>query len=335
MERRLDRPIPSAEKIAFLRALSACDPDERFRNPDSMARFFIGPKWRLLLRFHRFTRRFVFSRCPRTYYYHFVRTKIIDEYLIDEIQNGMKQLVILGAGNDSRAYRFSQHLENVKVFELDFPGTQVLKKSRLLRHISELPRHVAYVPIDFNSQYLLTTLIEHGFDRAQRSLFIMEGLTYFLRKNTIDRIFKCIANHSPDGSTVVFDYILQQYLDDESHDPQSIVQRQYKHGEPLFFGIPDRYTESFVEFQGFRLQSDLGRSELEKKYLAGRIQRKSVGILDCFRIVRAEVHRSEENQLLDYVNTLLREEEIFTPIFMPYSFLTLNKMHMGQPIKHN
>ena len=81
------------------------------------------------------------------------RERYIDDYLQSCIDDGLEQLVILGAGYDSRAYRFEK-LKRVKVFEVDHPATQRVKVARLKEALGELPENVVFVPIDFTKETL-------------------------------------------------------------------------------------------------------------------------------------------------------------------------------------
>ena len=125
------KPSYTAEGVAAWRAAGNREPDERIRNPDYMAVSFLGWKLRLIAGFKPLTAlalRTFQKRVPGGYYFHIARTKHIDEMLERAIGGGIQQLVILGAGYDSRPYRFARQLEGVRVFEVDQPATQARKK---------------------------------------------------------------------------------------------------------------------------------------------------------------------------------------------------------------
>ena len=104
-----------------------------------------------------------------------VRTRHIDDVLTESLKAGSTQVVILGAGLDSRAYRFGDALRGVRVFELDLPPTQEYKNTRP-RRAGALPDHVTYAPIDFTTQELAAVLAAAGYDRKQVTTFIWEGV---------------------------------------------------------------------------------------------------------------------------------------------------------------
>lgn len=92
----------------------------------------------------------------------------------------MEQLVILGTGYDTRAYRIKGLKEKVKVFEVDHPGTQIIKKEKIREILGSLPEHVRYVSVDFEKERLGQRLIESRYDPSSKTLFVLEGLIYYI-----------------------------------------------------------------------------------------------------------------------------------------------------------
>jgi len=72
------------------------------------------------------------------YYYVNARTHHIDTLLKQAAKNRAKQVVILGAGYDSRAYRFYNEVPKVKFFEVDFPATLQYKKKKIAEIIASM-----------------------------------------------------------------------------------------------------------------------------------------------------------------------------------------------------
>ena len=99
-----------------------------------------------------------------------VRERHIDEHLQACLNEGLQQLVILGAGFDARAYRFDQLKQGVRVFEVDHPATQAVKLAKLRDVFGQVPGHVTFVPVDFNTQTLAQRLFESGYDESLKTL---------------------------------------------------------------------------------------------------------------------------------------------------------------------
>ena len=115
--------------------------------------------------------------------------------------------MILGAGYDSRAYRFDALKDPIRVFEVDHPATQQAKLEGVRKIFGSLPEHVRYVAIDFNQQTLEDCLAAHGYDPQAKTVFLWQGVTYYLEPAAVDSTLTFIARHAAPGSSVIFDYI--------------------------------------------------------------------------------------------------------------------------------
>ena len=98
------------------------------------------------------------------------------------IDEGLEQLVILGAGYDSRPYRIDG-LNEIRVFEVDHPDTQAVKIEKIKEIFGSLPHHVVYIPADLASDDFVQRLLDRGYDRSRKTLFIMEGVIFYIPPN--------------------------------------------------------------------------------------------------------------------------------------------------------
>jgi len=116
-----NREKKTAELTAVGRAFGHEDPDLVIRNPDYLAQKFLSMPWKIAKTplFRKLVMKLYEKKLPGQYIFAQVRTLFFDEILQQELEQGIEQLVILGAGFDSRAHRFEQALKNVKVFEVD------------------------------------------------------------------------------------------------------------------------------------------------------------------------------------------------------------------------
>jgi hypothetical protein len=130
----------TAEAAAAARARGAMEPDPKLRCGDDLA---LHPWFRksFIAQYER--------RGPGVFFHHVARTKHIDALLSAEIDAGMEQVVLLGAGYDTRAYRFAARLDGKRVFEVDHPATSAMKQRRVARVLGAPPVHVTYVPVNF------------------------------------------------------------------------------------------------------------------------------------------------------------------------------------------
>lgn len=291
MPRRASR---TAEGVAAWHAAAAMEGDPNVRGSDQMAIRLLSPKWRLIVRVRPLVWLMVrlYERLiPGAYYYHIARTKYIDECLLDALDNGTEQLVILGAGFDTRAYRFHDALRQVHVFEVDLPDVVAEKRWRVQAALGEIPPWVTYIALDLRHDALVPTLLAHKYNPAVKTMFIWEGVSMYLPAQAVDRVLRSIAEESAAGSSLVFDYILRDAVDGTTKDAAAVKAMRYvaKMGEPYVFGIDPTDIERFLSERGLRLASEMGPEELDDRYLRKMDGKFAGHVYRYWRIVRAAV----------------------------------------------
>jgi len=276
------RPSFTAELHAIFRAGESAKPEHKRVCYDPLARYFVSTKFRIIDKtpilpkilywslFHLVT--------PGAAGESVVRTKYIDDYLEDCIGNGIKQLVILGAGYDSRAYRIEGLKETLKVFEIDHPATQEAKTKRLKRLLGSLPGHVVYVPIDFSKEKLDGRLLESGYDRNSKTLFIWEGVTMYLSAEAVDETLAFVVNNSGEGSSIIFNYIYRSVVDGTCEMKEARSTRKWlaRIGEPYTFGVKQGAIDEFLSKRGYWQVNNATAEFLEGTYFKGVNQGRKV-----------------------------------------------------------
>ncbi len=264
----------TAETQAALRAAGAAERDPALRNPDWMAARLVSAQPRLtalakLPGVRRFLPRLAERLAPGGYHYETARVKHIDAALEAELRAGLDQLVILGAGYDSRPYRFAEALRGVRVFEVDLAPMSAVKRRKVARLLPSLPSHVTYVEADLVDADLEQRLAEHGYDVHAATLMILSGVAPYLDDAAVAGLFAFIGRHASPRTSIVFDYVFREMVegDDSAHGARQIRQRLDALGEPLRSGIPAGRAASFVERFGLTLLSDLQPDELAQRYL--------------------------------------------------------------------
>jgi methyltransferase (TIGR00027 family) len=217
------------------------------------------------------------------------RDRYIDDVLQDSLKDGLQQLVILGAGLDSRAYRLDGLKDGVKVFEVDHLATLSEKLARVQAIFGRIPAHVVYVPVDFNTQTLEERLPESGYDPKLKTLFIWQGVTMYLTAEAVDDTLRFVMQHSAPGSAIVFDYIYRLVLDGVQKHGEINNMRRYRFmtGEGLTFGIEEGTVESFLKARGFRKARDMDANGLRQAYFVGKKAGRKIA--SGYGIVVAEV----------------------------------------------
>ncbi len=288
----------TAEGIAWVRALETRrSPNERICNDPYAEKFFGGVisffDKLLSLLTGIFGIEWVYGRFekkgPGVMGFLVVRARYIDDYLQSCIENGIEQLIILGAGFDSRAYRFEGLKGRVKIFEVDHPATQATKKERLQKIFGALPNYVTYVSVDFNEQALDIRLYESGYSKELKTLFIWEGVTTYLEPEAVDGTLSFIANQSGKGSSVIFDYVYTCALDGSCERQEISKMRKYKgiYGEVPVFGLDPDKVETFLVQRGFYNITNVTAEDLENMYFTGANAGRTVA--PVYGIVTASV----------------------------------------------
>jgi methyltransferase (TIGR00027 family) len=272
-------PSTTARVVAFYRAVESKKPEDERICHDPYAHHFISPKISALKKKWLQTSlnmRIYEWLFPGIYAYFAVRTRYIDDYLQWCLDHDYQQVVVLGAGYDSRAYRFHQFKDRIKIFEVDHPATQGEKKAKLTELFGALPGHVVYVPIDFHTQTLSQRLFESGYDRRLRTVFIWEGVTYYLSAKAVEETLAFVADHSGPESSILFDYTYANVIAGTSPLKEARLWRKFakKRGEPLLFGIQEGMIEQYLAQRGFTHVTDAQHEILQQRYLTGINQKR-------------------------------------------------------------
>ncbi|MCP4606350.1 MAG: SAM-dependent methyltransferase [Proteobacteria bacterium] len=297
-----DKSSASAEATALVRAIEAMKSENTRVLYDPYAKHFLSTGKRIIAD-RKILSKIVIDialwihnrKYPGIDRYAYVtgRDRYIDDYLELNINAGIDQLVILGAGYDTRALRFDR-LKNVKVFEVDRPTTQQVKKEKVKAIFNSLPSHVVYVPVDFNREKLDRKLFENGYDKNLKTMFIWEGVTFYLTTEAVDDVLSFIANNSGRGSSVIFDYfyksVIEGTYDGRIVKKEVITRLLEKHisdGEPLTFGIAEGAIEEFLVKRNFCKIKTADNEFLNDKYF--EVVNRSTSVNPVMCIAYAEV----------------------------------------------
>jgi methyltransferase (TIGR00027 family) len=196
-----------------------------------------------------------------------VRTLAIDDLVRDAIRSGARQLVLLGAGFDSRGCRLDEAGE-IAVFEVDHPATQRVKKERLHACMGKLPTNIRYVAIDFERDALEARLIESGYNPAVLAVVVWEGVIDYLTESAVQSTLAVLTRLLAPSSLLIFTYTHKGALDGSKAFPGARRWRSWSSvsGEPFLFGLnPDTLAE-VLKPHLFLLQSDASTEEIARRY---------------------------------------------------------------------
>lgn len=190
-----------------------------------------------------------------------LRTLAIDTAVRDAIERGARQLVILGAGYDGRAWRM-QELAGVKVFEVDHPATQGAKRDR----VKDLPPAigaVTFVPIDFERQKLRDVLQSSGYDASVPTCWIWEGVVMYLTPEAMRETLAGIAGLSARGSSIIINYHAQ--------NRRWLARLMFRLiGEPMISAWSPDEMAAELRSAGFTVRGDSGMADWNGRWASGQ-----------------------------------------------------------------
>jgi methyltransferase (TIGR00027 family) len=270
--------LPSRTSIltAAARAFGWREPDVSVRNPDWVAAKLIGPAELALIAAHPLGNALDQDfhqgiNDPDVFGFAWlmlVRTRFIDERMERAIRNGATQLVILGAGFDTRAHRFPELLKNTLVIEIDYGATQEYKKRRVDETLGGAPANVVYAPVDFTRERLGEVLRRAGFRRDRKTYFICEGVSMYVPEEGMKETLRGIAAESAPGSMVLLEYLNRTGIELMRKYPTGMIKNAIDWGEPFVFGVPDGQDRDFFLEHGLQLGDTLriGSPESVQRY---------------------------------------------------------------------
>ncbi len=222
------------------------------------------------------------------------RTRYIDDVLRKSLKSGLEQLVILGAGFDSRAYRIAG-IDSVRVFEVDLPGAERLKENRVKKVLGAVPENVTLVGIDFDRQNLDDVLAAAGYRKEKRTLFIWEGVTQYITAEAVQNTLEFVSTSSGIGSAIVFTYVRLSLIDgtDRPEWFQPFLSFASRVGSPFIFGLDPLELKQYLSDRGLKLINDVGAEDFQELYL--KPLNRKLNVFDGERIAFAEVADSQEN----------------------------------------
>lgn len=259
----------TAEWTCMSRAASFLEQERHYRSDDDIAALLVPSIVRVSLRIPLLRTLYRRALAPRGLYeYVIARTKYIDAAFQQALADRFDQIVLFGAGFDTRALRFRSDLGDIVVYELDALHTQAAKIDRYRQRGLSVPANVVFVAIDFDNESLVAKLSEIGLHDNKRTLFILEGVLMYLQPESADATLRTIRAFAGKRSRLVFDYVKSSVLrgDNTLYGEADVTRAVAKVNEQWHFGIEPSQIESFLSSYGFRLEEHADSSVLEKLY---------------------------------------------------------------------
>ena len=202
-----------------------------------------------------------------------LRTRDIDDDVVDFVRAGGRQLVLFGAGFDCRAWRLAA-LSGATVFEVDHPATQARKRA-IMDGDSPCGR-VVFVPWNFERPLseLPARLASEGHDPSAPTMTILEGVLMYLTPEATDATFECIRHYSAPGSPAAItnmDEALARERSGQGFGRRLVVGLA---GEPFKNGFHAPAVPAWLEERGFHLERDESASQLGTRFFGAAVGRR-------------------------------------------------------------
>ncbi|MGN6606698.1 MAG: SAM-dependent methyltransferase [Jatrophihabitans sp.] len=200
-----------------------------------------------------------------------VRHRFIDVHLARCLDDGVEQVLVLGAGYDSRAYRFAAELSGRPVHEVDLPPLSRRKAAIVAAH-PEVFGHtrVRRVEIDFRTQSLAERLLESGFAVGARTFVVWEGVTPYLDRPAVEGTLATLGDVCGQGSTLTLDFWQRLPAVTTGGRLREAAARSFALiGEPLTFAVTPDDAAKLLGSHGFTVADLADHRELESRYSTG------------------------------------------------------------------
>lgn len=276
---KVDKASRTAQFMAFFRALESTRPEGKRLFYDPYANFFLenglsrAVKYSTIPLVRKYLRWKIHKRLPGGFSSGVARTRYIDDLLQTAVNKGVKQVIILGAGFDTRAIRL-EFLHKLPVIEIDHPNTAKQKLGALQSQLGKLPANVRYYQIDFNEQSLDDLAQTRHIDLTIPTAIVWEGVTNYLSEQAVDGTFRFFSRFAQ-GSVIIFTYIHQQVLDDPKSffGAEKLLNDLAEIEERWSFGFDPEELIMYCDKFGCTLLEDKGAVDYREMYMPDRPER--------------------------------------------------------------
>lgn len=249
-------------------------PERRLVDDDLAARFLPAPQRAVVLTMRwSWLRNLVISVGERAVKGSWTMIACRKRYIADALDaaldgvDALDAVVVLGAGLDTTACRLARRSE-LPVFELDQPVNVERKRAAVHRAIGGPPPSVHLVPIDFENDDLLATLVRHGYRRDARTFVIWEGVTQYLTESAVRTTLAGLADLA-EGSRMVFTYVRADFIDGTNTYGAALLYRRFRERHEVWkFGIAPDDVDGFLAGYGWRVIEQAGPEEFARRYVA-------------------------------------------------------------------
>ena len=194
------------------------------------------------------------------------RSRIAEDALSRAVERGTRQIVILGAGLDTFALRNPHGARQIRIYEVDHPATQTLKRQRLAEAQIALPPGLIFVPVDFERDDLEEKLAAAGFQQNSPAFFTWLGVVPYLTQDAIGRTLDYMS--SIEDTEVVFDYMAppETFSEELSQSEKERAEQLEKIGERSVSRFEPAGIAALLRSYGFGGIEDIDFQEIASRF---------------------------------------------------------------------
>jgi methyltransferase (TIGR00027 family) len=200
------------------------------------------------------------------------RARFIEDLLLECVEHGVDQYVILGSGLDTFAQRRPDVAARLRIFEVDRPEPQAWKRRRLIELGYGIPAWLQLVPVDFEagaSEW--EQLAAAGFDATRPAFVASTGVSLYLSKEANAATLRRIAGLAS-GSTLAMTFLLPPELVDPAERPayEAVMRAAAASGTPFVSLYAPEEMLAAARVAGFRDVRHVATADLTERYFAAR-----------------------------------------------------------------
>lgn len=209
------------------------------------------------------------------------RKRYGDDQFAQALNAGMRQIVSLGAGLDTRPYRH-QAAALARTFEVDLPANSAYKHRRLRAIFGRVPERVVLIPLDFESEDLGSSLTRHAYRAEAPTVFVWEAVSQYLTEGGVRRTLAFLAESAPE-SRLIFTYVQRDFIDGANLFGCEALYAQFLGERRMWnFGLrPSDVSPLLAQF-GWSEREQVGRAEYLQRYVEPVARRLSVTDVERF-----------------------------------------------------
>ncbi len=200
------------------------------------------------------------------------RARYAEEELVKAVASGVRQYVIISAGLDSFAWRRGDLIGRLRVFELDHPATQAVKRARLRRAGLKVPDNLSLLPADLERQTVEDVLRGSAFDTQKPAFFSWLGTVAYLTVDAVRTTLEGIRAIAFHGSQVVLDHVvpISCVPDTDRAAVNSLLAVVARRGEPVRTYLTPPDVGALIQQCGFEVLEQVSPEMQEQRYFSGR-----------------------------------------------------------------